>query len=176
MADRPDIAADFNATAKRFLDQEVSTPLLLAKYGLMLKFQAESLDDKSAIAAIMCDTALEALNQRAAPGYRGWLGSSDVDSIAAVLKALESPDSAPLLRNSAPKALADTGMKFIQRAETTHDTTDRNKFTDYARLCLDHAEKFQAIIDRRSDDVSTSKNITPARRIVLKKDGDGPGI
>lgn len=171
MADRRNISDDFNATARRFLDQEISSQLLLTKYGLMLKFQTQSVEERTELVGALCDTALKALEARAAPRYHGYLGSSDIDSVATLLKTLENPDSAPLLPAMAPRALADIGMKYVQRAESSNDYNDRTKLTDYARLCLEHADKFQAIFDRRNEDVSLAKNITPAKRIVLKKDG-----
>lgn len=171
MADNRSIADDFNETARGFIDREVSSQLLLTKYGLMFKFQAQTLDDKSELAGILCDTALKALEARALPNFRGYLGSSDQESIASVLKILESPESAPLMPAGAPQALAEIGMKFVARAENEREYNDRNKFTEYARLCLDHAERFQNLLDRRNEDVSLAKNITPAKRIMLKKDG-----
>lgn len=164
------LSDDFNGTAGRFLTRDVSGPLLLAKYGLMLKFQAQTVEDKAELVSALGDTALNALAARAHPSYCGYLGASDQDSIASLLKTLEAPESAPLLPATMPAALAEAGMKFVRRAETSHDSTDANKFTDYARLCLDHAEKMQALINHRNEEMSLDKNITPVRRIVLKKD------
>jgi hypothetical protein len=165
------ISDDFNETAVRFLRREIDSPLLLAKYGLMLKFQAQGGEDKAGLVAILSDTALKALNARAEPSFGGYLGASDQDSLAALLKTLEAPDSAPLLPATTPAALAETGMKFVRCAEAARGSIDAGKFTDYARLCLDHAEKMRTLIDKRNDDMSLDKTITPVRRIVLKKDG-----
>lgn len=172
-----DLTGDFNETAKRYVAGEMTSSLLLTKYGLMLKFEAKSPDDRESLVAALCDTALKCLEARADQSYRGYLGNSDMESVAMLLKTLETAESAPLLPSRAPTAIAETGMKFVRRAEKERDSTDRAKLTDYARLCLEHAEKFRAIIDKRMEDVSTSKPISPLRRIVLqKKDGDNnPG-
>lgn len=172
-----DLAADFNETAKRYAEGNLSSTLLLTKYGLLLKFEAQSHEDRESLVAALCSTTLKCLEDRADPGYPGYLGTGDMESVSALLKTLEAPESAPLLPARAAAAIAETGMKFVRQAEKARDSTDRGKLTDYARLCLEHAEKFRAIVDKRNEDVSTSKPIAPLRRIVLqKKDGDNnPG-
>ena len=168
-----DLTGDFNETAKRYVAGDLTSSLLLTKYGLLLKFEAKSPEDRENLVAALCDTALQCLEDRADPGYTRYLGNGDMESVAMLLKALETPESAPLLPSRAAAAIAETGMKFVRRAEKERDSTDRGKMTDYARLCLEHAEKFRAIVDKRLEDVSTSKPISPLRRIVLqKKDGD----
>ncbi|TAL26968.1 MAG: hypothetical protein EPN97_18555 [Alphaproteobacteria bacterium] len=172
-----DLAGDFNETAKRYVAGDLTSSLLLTKYGLMLKFEAKAPEDRESLVSALCDTALKCLEDRADLNYRGYLGPGDMDSVSALLKTLEMTESAPLLPARAAAALAETGMKFVRRAEKERDSTDRSKLTDYARLCLEHAEKFRAIVEKRSEDVSTSKPIPPLRRIVLKKDGDNnPGL
>lgn len=172
-----DLASDFNETARRFVAGDIGSTLLLTKYGLMLRFESKSPEDRELLVEALCDTALKCLADRAAPSYSGYLGSSDMDSVAALLKTLETAESASMLPSRAAAAIAETGMKFVRRAEKERDSTDRGKFTDYARLCLEHAEKFRAINEKRLEDVSTSKPISPLRRIVLKKDGDNnPGL
>jgi hypothetical protein len=171
-----DLAGDFNDTANRYISGDVAGSLLLTKFGLMLKFEAQTPEDREGLVAALCDTALRCLEIRAEPGYRGYLGAGDMESVAMLLKALETSESAPLLPSRAPAMIAETGMKFVRRAEKERDSTDRSKLTDYARLCLEHAEKFRDIIEKRNEDISTSKPISPLRRIVLKKDGDNnPG-
>jgi hypothetical protein len=166
-----DLREDFNATATRFIEREASAALLLAKYVLLLKFQAKTPEDKGQLVEALTETALKCLEARAKPDYRGWLGSTDQEAMNSLLRTLESADSAGFLSAKAAGDLAQVGLQFVARAESIANINDRNTMTDYARLCLDHADKFQSIVDRRNEEVSTSKAITPARRIVLKKDG-----
>ncbi len=171
MAAPKNLADDFNDSAKRFNERDIGAPLLLTKYGLLLRFQAETAEDKEQLVAALTETALQGLDARASPGYPGWLGSGDRDAMASLLRTLEGAESLPHLSARTPAALAGIGLKFVSRAESVENATDRNTLTDYAKLCLEQADKFQTLIDQRNEDVSTSKTISPARRIVLKKDG-----
>jgi hypothetical protein len=171
------IIDDFRTSAKKYVDEEITTDMLLTKYGLLLKFRAQALSEKEALAEALLDGALRALSLRADPSFKGYISSSDVDSIAKLLSRLEEADSKTLVSGRAPTALAAIGMQYLQRAEEMEDSntrTDRDRMTRLAQMCLEHAEIFQAIIDKRNEDISTSKTITPAKRISLKAANDGP--
>lgn len=171
------LTEDFRVSSNRYVAQEITTEMLLTKYGLLLKFQAQTLEEKEALAETLLDGALKALELRVQPSYDSYISSSEMDGIGSLLARLEEQDSLQLVPARAPAALAELGIQYIAKAEAMEGNnirTDRDRMTRFAQMCLEHAEKIKDIVDKRAEDISTSKMITPARRISLKAANDGP--
>lgn len=164
----PSITDDFNETARAFLKKSASSGLLLAKYSLLLNFKAADTLQKEELAAAMFDCGIKFLSERADDSFRGYLTDADFESATALLKRLSKPDSAPFLPNRAAEDLAKTGFSFIRAAENAGGGIDSQKLTRYAALCVEYAEKIRDLAAEHNDTLATGKNITPARRIVLK--------
>jgi hypothetical protein len=162
------ITDDFNETAKAFLKKDASSSLLLAKYSLLLNFKATDAQQKEELTAAMFDCGIKFLSARADDSYRGYLTDGDYDAAAALLKRLAKPDSAPFLPNRAAEELAKVGFDFIRSAEKSGGGIDGQKLTRYAALCVEYAEQIRDITKEHTETLATGKNITPAKRIVLK--------
>jgi len=162
------ITDEFNTTARSFLSKGTSSHLLLTKYSLLLNFKAGDVAEKEKLAAALLDCGIKFMSARADASYRGYLTDSDYESAAAVLERLAKPDSAPFLPSGAAEKLAKVGFEFIRSAESSGGGIDGQKLTRYAALCVDYAEKIKDMAENRSDALTTGKNITPAKRIVLK--------
>lgn len=162
------ITDEFNGTVRSFLNKGAGSNLLLAKYALLLNFKATDDAEKEKLAATLLDCGVKFMSARADASYRGYLTDADYESAAAVLERLAKPDSAPFLPSGAADKIAKVGFEFISSAESAAGGIDSQKLTRYAALCVEYAEKIKNLAENRSDSLSTGKNITPAKRIVLK--------
>jgi hypothetical protein len=165
---QPSITDEFNETARAFLQKGANSHLLLTKYSLLLNFKATDEAEKEKLTAALFDCGVKFLSARAAPSYYGYLSDADYGAAAALLERLAKPDSAVFLPVRAADDLAKVGFDFISSAENAGDAIDSHKLTRYAALCLEYAEKLKNIAEAHENNLATGKNITPAKRIVLK--------
>lgn len=142
--------------------------MLLTKYSLLLNFKATDEAEKEELTAALFDCGIKFMSARADAAFRGYLSDADYGAATALLERLAKPDSAPFLPTRATEDLAKVGFDFIRGAEIAGDAIDSHKLTRYAALCLEYAEKLKDIAETRANNLATGKNITPAKRIVLK--------
>jgi hypothetical protein len=174
-----DPALELGKTVRRFLDGEVEHQLLLTKFGLLMKFRTDGYEDREKLSDAMLDGAVQYMKKFANLAH-DYVPDSRKKTANALLSALDSDENAPVLPRRAAGALSELGLEFVRLAEAARDTRDQADMTDFAALCLEHAERARAIIARRDEDVSTKQAITPAKPVVLKhrtdrRPGPGPG-
>lgn len=189
----PELSADFNASAKAFLKDQEDRPvaMLLAKYSALVKYKAQNNDEREVLAAQLFDCGLKLLESAAATG-RGAPNLSagrqqcrkTLENTTAIFGKLQEETSARAVPEKAPAALGDVALRLVKKAEALEQGNSHSyEFEGYrdtlvalAEQALKYADSFKETAEGgKKADVTTTQDILPARRIMLKnpKD-DGP--
>jgi hypothetical protein len=180
------LAAEFNETARKFHSNDlITTNLLLAKYTALLDFKAQTDSDRTEVTRTLLDCSLTLLKKAAAPPTSGtrftpgeinYPQSAKADA-AAIFQRLAAPDSIVALPAKAPEELADAALAVLRKVEDLRydqfSSSDRTNYggslTSLAELALQYAGQFKTA--QCDPEISTTRNISPSKRITFKKEG-----
>lgn len=183
----PELSADFNASAKAFLKDPEDRPvaMLLAKYSALAKYKAQNNDEREALAAQLFDCGLKLMDSAAATG-RGAAASMSagrqqcrktLENTTAIFDKLAEADSNRAVPEKAPEALGDIALRLVKKAETLEQGSShsyefegyRDALVTLAEQALKYADSFkETAVGGKKADVTTTQDITAARRIMLK--------
>lgn len=191
----PELSADFNASAKAFLKDPEDRPvaMLLAKYSALAKYKAQNNDEREVLAAQLFDCGLK-LMESVAAASRGAPNMSSgrqqcrktLENTTAIFDKLAEADSARAVPEKAPLALGDVALRLVKKAETLEQGSShsyefegyRDALVTLAEQALKYADTFkETAVGGKKADVTTTQDITTARRIMLKSpqnDGGPP--
>lgn len=163
------LAAEFNATARAYLDSEVSIDLLTTKYSVLLTHKAVAPEEKKQLVETLYDCGLKWLQNLAQTGKV--VEHQTTVTMLALFSRLTEDDGIHLIPKSAPEQLTDAALDLIGRAEDPDggSTSTRGYIVRMAAQTLAAADKIKAAHDQMILDVSTSQDITPSKKLELKQ-------
>lgn len=189
----PELSADFNVSAKAFLKDPDDRPvaMLLAKYSALVKYKAQNNDEREALAAQLFDCGLKLMENAASTGRAAPSMSAGrqqcrkaLEHTTAIFDKLAEADSNRAVPEKAPDALGDVALRLVKKAESLELGNNHNyEFEGYrdtlvslAEQALKYADSFkETAVGGKKADVTTTQDITAARRIMLKNpQPDGP--
>ncbi len=165
-----ELAEEFNATAKAYLQDDVSIELLTTKYSVLMGHKTADVDERRKLTETLFDCGLKWLQTFAGAGKS--IDHSTTVEMLTLFSRLTDDDSINLIPAAAPAQLSDAALDLLRRAEGSNGGSASTKtyLVKLAGHTLEAADKIKAAQDAASD-VSTSKDITPSKKIELKKDG-----
>jgi hypothetical protein len=177
-----ELSAAFNQSARDLVRMEPDATWLVTRYTTLLKFKAETEEQKAELVKTLCTCFEDYLRKHTLPDVR-WVSGESENNLKQLSTALRTPESLKRIPENAAKTLADLSIDLLDQAKRmqNHDSIPYNrreeyynKVTRFAGFALATAEAFQTEIDAREVDIKTSKNISPAKRITLKAADGGP--
>lgn len=177
-----ELSAAFNQSARDLLRLEPDAAWLVTRYTTLLKFKAESAEQKAELVKTLCTCFEDYLKKYLDPHLR-WISPESEKNLERLSAALKSPETLKHIPEKAAQSLADLALEVLDKAKTMEEDEGipysrrqeyYDKVTRYAGIALSTAEAFQAEIVAREVDVKTSKTIAPAKRITLKAANEGP--
>jgi hypothetical protein len=185
-----ELANDFNTAADKAIKTDASPALLLTRYSAIIRYKAQSTDEKEAVASMLFKKGLELLNSFATndsylSDSRRVHAANAKNYAQAIFNRLLEPDSLPYLPEHSAEQLADATIALAKRADgVTRDTfrhsyhpdSEANEYkkalTALADLSLGVADKYTATKTAATAAVMGQK-IAPAARLQLRQPGEG---
>lgn len=186
-----DLATDFTAAAEKAVKTDASPATLITRYSAIIRYKAQSADEKEAVAGALFKKGLELLNSFAAQTDSYVSDSRRVHAANArnyaqlIFNRLLEPDSLPYLPEQAAEQLADATIALAKRADSVTRDTFRHSYhpdseaaefkkalSALADLALGTADKYTESKGAASAAVMGSK-IAPAAKLQLRQPGEG---
>lgn len=163
------LSDEFNATAKAYVEGDVSVDLLTTKYSVLMAHKAQTLEERQQLVESLYDCGLKWLNRLAEPGN----SVEHVTTLAmlTLFSRLTEEDGIALIPRAAPEQLTDASLDLLRRAESPNSggVTQRSNLVKLAAQTLAAADKIKAAHDLMLANVATSQDITPSKKISLKQ-------
>lgn len=188
-----ELTTDFNTAAEKAMKTDAAPQLLLTRYSALIRYKAQSTDEKEAVAAILFNKGLDLLNSFAPPATQETIvsdarrshASSAKSYASAIFNRLLEPDSLPYLPETAVEKLADATIALARRAETITRDHFRNSYygdnesneykksiRELAETALNYADKITAMKAAGSAVATIGQKMAPAAKIQLRQPGN----
>ncbi|MEZ0261809.1 MAG: hypothetical protein ACAH80_12425 [Alphaproteobacteria bacterium] len=189
-----ELTTEFNTAAEKAIKTDAAPLLLLTRYSALLRYKAQSTDEKEAVAAMLFNKGIELLNSFAPPASQEAIvndtrrahASNTKGYTNAIFNRLLEPDSLPYLPENAAEKLADATLALARRTETITRDHFRNSYygdneaTEYkkslrelAETALNYADKVTAMKAASSTAAVIGQKIAPAAKIQLRQPDNG---
>lgn len=162
------LSEEFNATAKAYIEGDISIDLLTTKYSVLISHKAKSPEEKQELATSFYNCGLMWLSTLAAPGVS--VDHQTTVNMTSLFTRLTDDDSIHFIPPAAPEQLTDAALDLLRRAESTAGggSSTKGYIVKLAGQTLASADKIKAA-HLATTDVTTSKDITPSKQITLKQ-------
>lgn len=162
------LSEEFNATAKAYIDGDVSVELLTTKYSVLMSHKAKEPEEKRQLVTTMYECGLKWLAALSAPGAS--VDHQTTINMTAHFSRLVDDDSIHFIPPAAPEQLTDVALDILRRAEGPGGggSSSRGYLVKLAGQTLAAADKIKAA-HLATTDVTTSKDITPSKQLTLKQ-------
>ena len=164
-----ELAAEFNATAKSYLESGVSIDLLTTKYSVLIAHKASEPEEKQQLVETLYDCGLKWLQNLSGIGKN--VDNQTTLAMLSLFSRMTEDDSIQFIPKAAPEQLTDAALELIRRAEDANGggSSTKGYIVKLAAQTLAAADKIKAAHDQAITDISTSQDITPAKKIELKQ-------
>jgi hypothetical protein len=162
------LSEEFNATAKAYIDGDVSIELLTTKYSVLIAHKATSPQEKRELVTTMYNCGLKWLEAQAKAGNA--VDHQTTISMTAHFTRLTDEDSINFIPSAAPEQLTDVALDLLRRAESPSGGGSSMKayIVKLAGQTLAAADKIKAAHTALAD-ITTSQDITPSKTLTLKQ-------
>lgn len=161
------LSEEFNATAKAYIDGDVSVDLLTTKYSVLMAHKAKEPEEKRALVRAMYDCGLKWLSALASGNA---VDHQTTSNMTLLFTRLTDDDSINFVPPSAPEQLTDVALDLLRRAEgpSGGGSSTKGYIVKLAGQTLAAADKIKAA-HLATTDVTTSQDITPSKTLSLKQ-------
>lgn len=162
------LSDEFNATAKAYIEDDVSVDLLTTKYSVLMSHKAQGPEEKRALVTTLYDCGLKWLAARAQSGVS--VDHQTTVNMTALFTRLTDDDSINFIPSAAPEQLTDVALDLLRRAEGPAGGGGSSKgyIVRLAGQTLAAADKIKAA-HMATADVTTSQDITASKKLTLKQ-------
>lgn len=188
-----ELTTEFNTAAEKAIKTDAAPQLLLTRYSALLRYKAQSTDEKEAVAAILFNKGIELLNSFAPSPQENYVSDTRRGHAAsakgyanAIFNRLLEPDSLPYLPENAAEKLADATLALARRADGITRDTFRNSYygeneaneykkalRELAETALAHADKVTSLKAASTAAGVIGQKIAPAAKIQLRQPEQG---
>jgi hypothetical protein len=178
----PQLLESFNKAAAAFGEGDIRAEMLSAHFYSAMRYGASNDMEKQALTDALFDNTVKRLMHFTTSGIYAFNGTTADAAAVPVLDALTSPEAREFVTKQASLKMTE----IIMAASAVSASTRRTRYPgddgpkDYehyqtqmaklAALALNYADIFASPLPAAS--IQTAKDITPARRIILKQ-GEG---
>jgi hypothetical protein len=162
------LSEEFNATAKTYIEGDISVDLLTTKYSVLMSHKAKSPEEKQELATALYNCGLKWLSTLAVAGAA--VDHQTTINMTSLFTRLTEDDSINFIPPAAPDQLTDVALDLLRRAESSAGggSSTKGYVVKLAGQTLAAADKIKAA-HLAATDVTTSQDITPSKTITLKQ-------
>lgn len=186
-----ELTTEFNTAAEKAIKTDAAPQLLLTRYSALIRYKAQSADEKEAVASALFNKGLELLNsftpQESYVSDTRRAHASNAKSYASsIFNRLLDADSLPYLPENAAERLADATLALARRADSVTRDLFRNSYygdneaneykkslRELAETALNYADKVTAMKSAGSAAATIGQKMAPAAKIQLRQPGTG---